>query len=422
MKTEDLNILTWISKRSAMMTHVYILLAILVTGSCSSETDKKPDDPQPHIHSAEQDDHHDVITVTSKQFSSLGLHLGKVEVKELGSYLKATGHLKVPPQNKAHISSLLNGTVTSISVHEGAHVKKGQELLVITSHDFIALQQELLEVRSELGFAGSDLERKKVLAEKEVAAKKQLELAQREYDVLKAKESALSNRLNALGVDPGSISASNLTTELSLKSPIHGNVAHIEVSIGSQVEASREIMHVIDNSQLHLDLFLFEKDLSKVKVGQTVDLVLTNMDDKPYTARVFGIGSAFEGSSKTIPVHAAITGTKEGLIEGMNVTARVNLETETRTAVPSSAIINSGDEEFIFVLVHDHVSHEHSHQHNDDGEEYQIKMIQVRSGTSNDLFTHISANTEIPEDTEVVTSGGFYLLSMFRGETRDHAH
>jgi hypothetical protein len=36
---------------------------------------------------------------------------------------------------------------------------------------------------------------------------------------------------------------------------------------------------------------------------------------KHYHAKIFGIGSAFEGQSKSIPVHAAITGDKKGLIE-----------------------------------------------------------------------------------------------------------
>jgi RND family efflux transporter MFP subunit len=411
-------------KRKMKQANLYLssVSFLFMTISCTGDkTGKMSDEPTPEVNEL-QHEHHDIISVSEEQFSALDLHLGSVEVREIGAFLKATGYLKVPPKNKAHISSLVNGTVTDISVHEGEFVKKGQVIAEMTSNDFIALQQELLEVRSQLIFAESDLKRKKTLAEHEVAAKKQLEEVQREYDILKAKEGALSNQIKNLGVEPESVSASGITGRLSLRSPINGNVAHIEISIGSRVQPSAEIMHVIDNSQLHLDLFLFEKDLPKVKVGQTVDLVLTNMDDKPFTARVFGIGSAFEGSSKTIPVHATITGDKEGLIEGMNVTARVNVTTESHLAVPSAAIINSGDDEYIFIVVNDHAHSGDGHHHDDQQHAKEVKMVQVRSGTSNDLYTHITPSEEISAGTQVVTSGGFYLLSMFRGEEREHAH
>jgi len=84
-------------------------------------------------------------------------------------------------------------------------------------------------------------------------------------------------------------------------------------------------MDVLDNSHLHLDLFVFEQDLPKVKVGQNIDFSLTNLPGKNFTANIFSIGSAFENQTKTVPVHAEITGDKSGLIEGMNVTGLINI-------------------------------------------------------------------------------------------------
>jgi hypothetical protein len=66
--------------------------------------------------------------------------------------------------------------------------------------------------------------------------------------------------------------------------------------------------------------------------------MLTNLPGKHYDAKIFSIGSAFEGESKSIPVHASIVGDKTGLIEGMSVIANINTGTNAVPAVPSSAI------------------------------------------------------------------------------------
>jgi cobalt-zinc-cadmium efflux system membrane fusion protein len=95
-------------------------------------------------------------------------------------------------------------------------------------------------------------------------------------------------------------------------SPIDGTVAHIAVNVGSKVTGDATMLRVVNNGKLHVDLFLYEQDIAKVKVGQKIDLSLTNLPGKNYTAKVFAIGSAFESETKTIPVHAEITGDKWG--------------------------------------------------------------------------------------------------------------
>ncbi len=126
-----------------------------------------------------------------------------------------------------------------------------------------------------------------------------------------------------------------------ITSPISGTVSSINAQIGSYVDVASPVLDIIDNSSIHLDLQVFEKDLPKMKVGQTVQFKLTNNPETLYNATVFSIGSSFENESKTISVHASVTGNKVGLIDGMNVTGMVSLGNSSTAAVPDEAIVEA---------------------------------------------------------------------------------
>jgi multidrug efflux pump subunit AcrA (membrane-fusion protein) len=111
--------------------------------------------------------------------------------------------------------------------------------------------------------------------------------------------------------------------------------------LGSPVDVSTPIAEIVNNSQLHLDLFIYEKDLPALKAAQTIHFTLTNNPGVEYDAKIYSIGTAFAAESKTIPVHAVVKGDKTGLIEGMNITALISIGDAVLPAVPSDAIVNS---------------------------------------------------------------------------------
>jgi hypothetical protein len=165
-------------------------------------------------------------------------------------------------------------------------------------------------------------------------------------------------------------------------------------------------MDVVDNSRLHLDLFVFEQDLPKIKEGQTIDFSLTNLPGKSYSATIFSIGSAFENETKTIPLHAEITGNKEGLIEGMNVTGSVNIGRSLVPAIPSSAIASFSGNDYIFIAVQQNQKEEK------EGIKFVFRRIHIKKGITNAGYSEVTPLEEIPADAKVVISGAFYLMAM----------
>ncbi len=162
--------------------------------------------------------------------------------------------------------------------------------------------------------------------------------------------------------------------------------------MGSYVDVTTVVAEIVDNSQLHLDLFVYEKDLPKLKNNQTIHFTVTNNPGKEYDAEIFSLGSSFEGESKAVSVHAMVKGNKTGLIDGMNITANISLDKATLPAIQSEAIVSYQGQDYIFIV--DSVDAPAYY--------YLFKRVPVVKGTTDIGFSEITLLNEIPADAKVV--------------------
>ncbi|MBK7034390.1 MAG: HlyD family secretion protein [Ignavibacteria bacterium] len=70
--------------------------------------------------------------------------------------------------------------------------------------------------------------------------------------------------MELIGISAEALTTENIHSTVSIRSPISGVIRDVKVNIGSCVDANSPIAEIVDNSQLHLDLFVYEKDLPKV--------------------------------------------------------------------------------------------------------------------------------------------------------------
>ena len=385
-----------------MKLYVTILFTIIIAlQSCKSEkkeetnaadkTAVKPDEKteEPSTTTA---------TLTPEQIKTVGIEFGNIEQKDLTATLKANGVLTVPNNNKANATSLYGGVIKTLNVQIGSYVKKGQVIATIANPQFIQLQEEYLTIGSKIIFAQQELERQKELYAGNAGAKKNLQSAEADIKTLHTRKASLQQQIQLIGINPSSISNSNLRAALVVTSPISGTVSNVFSKIGSYTDVSTPVAEIVDNGSLHLDLNVFEKDLPMLKVGQTIHFTLTNNTAKEYDAEVYSIGTSFQNDSKTIPVHATVKGNKTGLIDGMNITAIVSLNNVTTPAVPNDAIISHEGKDYIFVLA----------KAAKNGETNFIKS-EIVKGISNMGYTAITLVNEIPQDSKVVTKGTFFV-------------
>lgn len=366
----------------------------------------------------EQHANENTTALTEEQMKSIGVEIGSIENKQLTASLKANGLLQVPNQNKASINSVYNGVIKSLLIQPGNTVSKGQVIATIANPDFIQVQEEYLGLGPRIVLAEQEYNRQKELNEGNAGALKNLQSAEATLKSLQTRKSSLQSQLQLMGISPASLSNERLISVLSVRSPLSGVVSNVLVKIGSFVDGSTTVAEIVDNSQLHLDLYVYEKDLPKLKENQTIHFTLTNNPGKEYDAEIFSLGSSFEGESKAVTVHARVKGNKEGLIDGMNITAVISLEQNTVPALPSDAIVTWQGQDYIFVVldpVSDTTHHDESEPHEHKNEamsgDLSFERIPVAKGTSDVGYTEITLLKKIRPGSRVVTKGSFFILA-----------
>lgn len=376
-----------------------------------------------------------IASLTDEQIKTVSIKFGSIEQKQLTATLKANGALRVPNNNKANATSLYGGVIKTINVQVGSNVKSGQVIATITNPQFIQLQEEYLTVISKIIYAEQELARQKELSDGNAGALKNYQSADVELKTLRTRKASLQEQIQLMGINPSNVSNSNLRSALVVKSPISGTISNVFSKIGSYVDVSSPVAEIVDNSQLHLDLNIFEKDLPLLKVGQVIHFTLTNNPVNEYDAKIYSIGTTFENDSKTIPIHCTVQGNKRGLIDGMNITAIVSLNNITTAAVPNEAIVDAEGKSFIFIITDkkpvEHHDEEEGHNHSasekhDKEKEKQpttnFERIEVIKGVSNVGYTAITTVNEIPKDAKIVTKGAFFVNAKLTNQGEAHEH
>lgn len=370
-------------------------------------------------HDEQEEENPNTATLTDEQIKSIGIELGTIEQKQLTASLKTNGVLKVPNQNKARVNSVYSGVIKSLLVQPGNTVSKGQTIATIANPEFIQVQDEYLSINSKIVLAEQEYSRQKELNAGNAGALKNLQSAETELRTLRSRQSSLQQQIQLMGINPASISNGKLVSVLSIRSPISGVVSNVMVQIGSYTDVSTAVAEIVDNSQLHLDLFVYEKDLPKLKNNQLIHFTLTNNPGKEYDAQIYSLGSSFEGESKAVTVHARVQGNKTGLIDGMNVTAIISLAKAIVPAIPSDAIVNFQGQDYIFIVTQKHDAKETDTHTQESGVNFE--RIPVVKGNSDIGYTEITLLKEIPKDAKVAVKGAFFILAK-QTNTEGHHH
>jgi len=377
--------------------------------SCSGGTGSKETRAKENTGEAEKEKS-DGLELTPEQMQTVGIVTGPIAQKNLDAVIKANGQLAVPPQNKADVSILSGGIINHISVIEGQQVKKGQLLATIKNQDLIKIQQDYLAAKNNFTYVQAEYNRQRQLQEAGAGTGKSFQSSEATYRAERSRIIAYESQLAQLGISPGRIANGNILSQFPVLSPIGGTVGQIIANTGAFVQPGTSIMEVVDNSKIHCDLTVFEKDLMHVKMGQKVSFQLTNQENQLITGTINGINKSFENESKGVTVHAVINNKEQrNLIPGMYVTALISTGSRLRAAVPEDAVVRSEGKQFIFVVV----------QEKDEKNTVKFKKTEVATGVTELGFVQIRPLRDLPATIEVALKGAFYLQSKAAGSAEE---
>lgn len=388
-----------------------ISLALFIFAACNhpSKTDKESDKTETvQTDSANADE----TALTEKQMNAVGIKIGNIEKRDLNSVVRAAGEMALDPQKKADVNTLTGGIIKQILVIEGKPVVKGQTLAYLENTAIVELQKNYLTTKKETLVAEQEYARQTELSTQGAGVEKNLQQAKAGYDILKAQSIGLEKQLRQISINPDQVSAGNMVTQIPIQAPISGTINKIYISMGSYVDIQNPLMSISDNSQIHCDLNVFEKDINQISKGQNVDIALTNQPGISLKGEVYEINKSFNSDMKAILVHVNIKDKKNlKLLPGMYVTALINIGKQNTDAVPNEAIVGSEGKKYIYQL---------KDVKDENGQKtYHFSRSEIIPGVSEIGYTQITPVTAIAENANIVTSGAFYIASMSAGTDED---
>jgi cobalt-zinc-cadmium efflux system membrane fusion protein len=341
------------------------------------------------------------IALTNEQVKIAGISLGKIEMKALSGAIKVNGMLDVPPQNLVSISVPMGGFLKSTELLQGMKVKKGQVIAMMQNAEYIQLQQDYVDYKSQLEYLEAEYKRQEELAKENVNSQKILLQSKTQYQSMMAKVSGLKSKLSLLGINANQIESGNFQNTITLTAPISGYVTQVNVNIGMYINPTDVMFKIVDTEHLHAELTVFEKDVPKLKIGQKVRFTLAN-ETTERTATVYLIGREI-GADRTVRIHCHLDKEDAELLPGMYLKAYVEAGTQMVTALPDNAIVFFEGANYIFLNVP-----------TDEKEKHYFKMISVTKGISELGYTEVQLPKEVNTESSIVINGAFDILAKLK--------
>lgn len=281
---------------------------------------------------------------------------------------------RIEAKNTYNVMPLVSGEVKSVNVTAGSFVVAGQVLFSIDgtqaqlTYNSSKLQYEnaqgtyntaqasLNQAESGLMQAQNALARMQKLYDAGTVSKSELEQAENAVtnanSALEQAKAGLLQAQNGIntaqnGIDQAADGLKNYT----VTAPASGYVSAVNVKVGDIASQSQPSVVISDTSVLELKANVSEYLISGVKKGESVDVYVSSVSDKPFTGLITNLSEVPSAGALTYPVTVRINDPTGKLKAGMF--AEIHLSSENREnviIVPSGAVITKDGQTCVYLL------------------------------------------------------------------------
>jgi membrane fusion protein (multidrug efflux system) len=253
----------------------------------------------------------------------------------LESIVRSTA--SVEAENQVGVFAEAARRVRKIHVEEGDTVRRGQLLLQLQSAEQVG---RLDRARASFEQATREHERQKRLFTENLTSEKAATDA--EYELERA-QLELNDAQREFGY-----------TEV--RAPIAGMITERYVRVGDQVQLSAHLFDIVDFESLVTLIYVPERELKHLQVGQRARLRADALSDEVYDGHVLRIAPIVDARSGTIKVTVAVDGStplRPGVYTDVEVVTAVR---EAALRLPKRALVYDGDQMFAYKLGDDEVA------------------------------------------------------------------
>jgi membrane fusion protein (multidrug efflux system) len=276
------------------------------------------------------------------------VHVGQITRATLRAYVAAYGMVEPEPATQgkppasAKVATPVAGVIAEAHCEEGQYVRKGTTLFRLDSR---TADVQVAKAKVALEFAQKNFRRKQALMQIENVSRKLFEEAQQQLDAAQ-KELTSAQTQHSL---------------LQVQAPLSGTVVKINAKPGEAVDLNAVLMELIDLDRLVVNAAVPSTEVSRLQVGQTVDIVEGPVPPGNNTASppmhhgtIAFIGLQIDPKTGAVPVRVKIPAGST-LRPGQFVNVHIVVdERPQRLAAPAESVVGANGASVIAIVEGDH--------------------------------------------------------------------
>jgi RND family efflux transporter MFP subunit len=334
---------------------VVAALALACSGKGDDDDAKKPPVPVTVV---------EVETVATGEVADLLLASATVEAERSADLVPST-----------------TGIVKEVRKDVGDPVRQGEVLAVL---DNVTLDAGAEKATADVAHLEAQLAELERLAAKGATS-------QREVDDLRYQLATARTSLRQ---------ASRSAGEQRLVAPFDGVVAARDLKVGELATGAKRAFQVVDLRDLRVHARLPERDVGRVRIGQTARLVSAYDADAATTATVTRIAPVIDSTSGTFEVTLALPDGQSALRPGQFVSVELEVDRHTDVVVvPKDAVRYEAGRPIAFVMVDappeapdtDAENDEDVVAHEDEGPRFVARRVEVELGLTDAERSEVTA-------------------------------
>lgn len=242
----------------------------------------------------------------------------------------------VNAEEEITLSAEAAGRITKLDLEVGDEVNAGD---LVVSLDDATLVARIKQVDAQITRGETMLEsskriydRQQKLFEAKAGSEQALDDARQMVDTIQAELRATRAELEAAQVD---------LRKFRIKTPIKGAISEKHASIGEFASPGTPLYTVVTNDRVEFIFSLSETDVSKIKVGDPIEVLVDAKPDQPVVGKIKAISPSGNLQTRTFKVWAVIDNPEpHPLMPGMSGRARVTRSRfENVYLIPEEAIV-----------------------------------------------------------------------------------
>lgn len=373
----------------------YFLLAGMI--ACKNDAEKTEASQKPGATEMNR------VELSDAQLANASIAVDSLSTRAITMRIKVSGLVDVPPQSMVSVSIPLGGYLKSTKLLPGMRIRKGEVLAVLEDPQYIQLQQDYLVAAAKLRYAEADFNRQQALSSTQAASEKTLQMARAEFENQQITTKALAAKLALIHINPATLSAENISRTVQVFSPIDGFVSKVNVNIGKYVSPTEVLFELVDPSDIHLSLNVFEKDAPYLKIGQQVLAFSNHQPELKHEAEIFLVSHNIN-EDRAVQVHCHFEDYDPLLLPGMYMNAEVVLNNRSVMALPQDAIVGWQNKTYVFEVLSKN--------------SFEMKEVKV-NGSSNGFSAVEPVGAAWKPNAMYVTKNAYTLLMKLKNQGED---